>query len=118
MFHQCPVCHRKYANALVLQQHIKTHTGEPTELSAEQISAAEIRDFPPFPPFPPGFAGAPGGPPPPGALRGLFPTLPGHMSNFPGGFGGEGDSESLSPDLAQDQEDNDSCNGDVKDQSR
>ena len=27
MFHQCPVCHKKYANALVLQQHIRTHTG-------------------------------------------------------------------------------------------
>ena len=49
MFHQCPVCHKKYANALVLQQHIRTHTGEPTDLTAEQIAAAEIRDFPPFP---------------------------------------------------------------------
>ena len=28
MFHQCPVCHKKYANALVLQQHIRTHTGK------------------------------------------------------------------------------------------
>ena len=37
MFHQCPVCHKKYANALVLQQHIRTHTGEPTELSPEQV---------------------------------------------------------------------------------
>ncbi|XP_055371159.1 homeotic protein spalt-major isoform X2 [Condylostylus longicornis] len=46
-FHQCPVCHKKYSNALVLQQHIRLHTGEPTDLTPEQISAAEIRDFPP-----------------------------------------------------------------------
>ena len=52
MFHQCPVCHKKYANALVLQQHIRTHTGEPTELSPEQIAAAEFKDFPPQLPFP------------------------------------------------------------------
>ncbi|KAL5279852.1 SALL1 family protein [Megaselia abdita] len=46
-FHQCPVCHKKYSNALVLQQHIRLHTGEPTDLTPEQISAAEIRDPPP-----------------------------------------------------------------------
>ncbi|CAD7079141.1 unnamed protein product [Hermetia illucens] len=46
-FHQCPVCHKKYSNALVLQQHIRLHTGEPTDLTPEQIQAAEIRDFPP-----------------------------------------------------------------------
>lgn len=44
--HQCPVCHKKYSNALVLQQHIRLHTGEPTDLTLEQISAAEVRDFP------------------------------------------------------------------------
>ena len=44
MSHQCPVCHKKYTNGLILQQHIKTHTGDPTELSLEQISASEIRD--------------------------------------------------------------------------
>ncbi|KAJ6647433.1 Homeotic protein spalt-major [Pseudolycoriella hygida] len=44
--HQCPVCHKKYSNSLVLQQHIRLHTGEPTDLTAEQIQAAEIRDFP------------------------------------------------------------------------
>ena len=43
-FPQCPVCHKKYANTVVLQQHIKTHTGEKTEMSLEQIGAAEIRD--------------------------------------------------------------------------
>ena len=101
MFHQCPVCHKKYANALVLQQHIRTHTGEPTELTQEQINAAEIRDFPPFP-FPPGGMGAspfglgrlrPGGPHHP-----LFPGMPSHL---PSGFG-----NSPSPDMA-DHESND-----------
>uniref|UniRef100_A0A0K2V1K8 Homeotic protein spalt-major n=1 Tax=Lepeophtheirus salmonis TaxID=72036 RepID=A0A0K2V1K8_LEPSM len=80
MFHQCPVCHKKYANALVLQQHIKTHTGEPTELTSEQIAAAEIRDFPQIP-----FSGGNG---PmglqhlrlPGSSTGLFPGLPSSFS--------------------------------------
>lgn len=44
--HQCPVCHKKYSNSLVLQQHIRLHTGEPIDLTLEQIQAAEIRDFP------------------------------------------------------------------------
>ncbi|XP_064553522.1 homeotic protein spalt-major isoform X2 [Drosophila montana] len=85
-FHQCPVCHKKYSNALVLQQHIRLHTGEPTDLTPEQIQAAEIRDPPPsmmpghfINPFaaaafhfgaipgggpggPPGASGLPGGP--------------------------------------------------------
>ncbi|CAM1304039.1 SALL1 (predicted) [Pycnogonum litorale] len=47
VLHQCPVCHKKFTNTLVLQQHIKMHTGEPTDLTAEQIQAAEIRDLPP-----------------------------------------------------------------------
>ncbi|XP_076046180.1 homeotic protein spalt-major-like isoform X3 [Oratosquilla oratoria] len=47
MLHQCPVCHKKYTNALVLQQHIRLHTGEPTDLTPEQIAAAEVREFPP-----------------------------------------------------------------------
>ena len=46
-FPQCPVCHKKYSNSLVLQQHIRTHTGERTEMSPDQIAAAEIRDFQP-----------------------------------------------------------------------
>jgi len=100
MFHQCPVCHKKYANALVLQQHIRTHTGEPTELTQEQINAAEIRDFPPFP-FPPGGMG--GGPFGLGRLRpgGPHPLFPGMPSHLPSGFG-----NSPSPDMA-DHESND-----------
>ncbi|CAA9998011.1 unnamed protein product [Nesidiocoris tenuis] len=47
MLHQCPVCHKKFTNGLVLQQHIRLHTGEPTDLTPEQIQAAEIRDFGP-----------------------------------------------------------------------
>ena len=99
MFHQCPVCHKKYANALVLQQHIRTHTGEPTELTAEQINAAEIRDFPPFP-FPPGSMGGPFGL---GRFRpgGPHPLFPGMSSHLPPGFG-----NSPSPDM-MDHEDND-----------
>ena len=49
MLHMCPVCHKKFTNGLVLQQHIRLHTGEPTDLTPEQISAAELRDFPPHP---------------------------------------------------------------------
>lgn len=59
--HQCPVCHRKFSNALVLQQHIRLHTGEPTDLTPEQIRAAEVRDFPPLPGFPLGAFPGPGG---------------------------------------------------------
>lgn len=98
MFHQCPVCHKKYANALVLQQHIRTHTGEPTELTAEQIAAAEIRDFPPLPPGHP-LSGGPLRHPAsslfPGAIPGYFPPVSG-----PG-------SDPMSPDI-YDKDDKDS----------
>lgn len=52
VLHQCPVCHKKFTNALVLQQHIRLHTGEPTDLTPEQIQAAEIKDFSSPSPFP------------------------------------------------------------------
>ncbi|XP_054282725.1 sal-like protein 3 isoform X1 [Macrosteles quadrilineatus] len=45
VLHQCPVCHKKFTNGLVLQQHIRLHTGEPTDLTPEQIQAAEIREY-------------------------------------------------------------------------
>ncbi|XP_045112445.1 homeotic protein spalt-major-like isoform X3 [Portunus trituberculatus] len=79
MLHQCPVCHKKYTNALVLQQHIRQHTGEPTDLSPEQIAAAEVRDYPHMHTptslpqmMPSGF------PLPPPPLQG-FPPLPLHL---------------------------------------
>ncbi|CAL4066924.1 unnamed protein product [Meganyctiphanes norvegica] len=79
MAHQCPLCRKKYTNALVLQQHIRQHTGEPTDLTPDQIAAAEVRDFPPmnlsesFPGLlPPGF------PLPPHMMQG-FPSLPLHL---------------------------------------
>eukprot|EP00096_Caligus_rogercresseyi_P012096 TRINITY_DN4975_c0_g1_i2.p1 TRINITY_DN4975_c0_g1~~TRINITY_DN4975_c0_g1_i2.p1 ORF type:complete len:1353 (-),score=468.49 TRINITY_DN4975_c0_g1_i2:426-4484(-) len=89
MFHQCPVCHKKYANALVLQQHIRTHTGEPTELTSEQIAAAEIRDFP----------------------SGLSPLL--RQSGLFPPFSGS-DYGPISPDELDDEEDDLQSNSDEK----
>lgn len=43
ILHQCPVCHKQFTNALVLQQHIRIHTGEPTDMSPEQMLANEIK---------------------------------------------------------------------------
>lgn len=44
VFHQCPVCHKRFANGLVLQQHIRLHTGEDTDLSLDEIRAGEVSD--------------------------------------------------------------------------
>ncbi|XP_013791477.1 sal-like protein 1 [Limulus polyphemus] len=53
VLHQCPVCHKQFTNSLVLQQHIRMHTGEPTDMSPEQIMANEIKAPASFPaPFP------------------------------------------------------------------
>ncbi|XP_017154179.1 homeotic protein spalt-major isoform X2 [Drosophila miranda] len=73
-FHQCPVCHKKYSNALVLQQHIRLHTGEPTDLTPEQIQAAEIRDPPPSMM--------------PGHFMNPFAAAAFHFGALPGGPGG------------------------------
>jgi len=44
----------RFTNSLVLQQHIRLHTGEPTDLTPDQIRAAEVKEpFPPFHPFSP-----------------------------------------------------------------
>ena len=61
MLHQCPVCHKRYNNGMILQQHIRQHTGEPTDISNEQMAAAEVKELlpnsmhpmlmPRFPPF-------------------------------------------------------------------
>ena len=79
-FHQCLICQKRYPNALVLQEHIKTHSGAPTELTLDQISAAEIKDFPG------GGSGAGG--------MGLLPNhhnqLPHHQPHFPPNFGHHG----------------------------
>lgn len=98
--HQCPVCHKKYSNALVLQQHIRTHTGEPTDLTAEQISAAEIRDFPSLSPGSFGMGMNPFG----------FP-----LTGFPPGMGSgssQGDCDDMMDDDDEFDEDNNSSIGD------
>ena len=86
-FPQCPVCHKKYSNSLVLQQHIRTHTGEKTDMSLEQIASAEIRDFPSGIPAPIPF-GLPSLRPPGDPLNKFMPQFPlmtsprGHPLNF------------------------------------
>ena len=115
MFHQCPVCHKKYANALVLQQHIRTHTGEPTELTAEQIAAAEIKDFPPLPP------GHPLGGPLRHPASSLFPgAIPGYFPMTSSAASGNGSSQGgpLSPSELYDKEDKDSAEEKEDGQSR
>ncbi|CAG2164881.1 unnamed protein product, partial [Oppiella nova] len=62
ILHQCPVCHKQFTNALVLQQHIRMHTGEPTDIPPEHIMANEIKGPTLMPSFqrallPPHFAG-------------------------------------------------------------
>ncbi|RXG71341.1 Sal-like protein 3 [Armadillidium vulgare] len=77
MLQQCPICHKKFSNALILQQHIRLHTGEPTDLSPEQIYAAEVRDFPHDIPVPLRFPPlGPGGLPPHMQPRSPFAPLP------------------------------------------
>ncbi|XP_054709186.1 sal-like protein 1 [Uloborus diversus] len=43
VLHQCPVCHKQFTNSLVLQQHIRMHTGGATDMHSEQIMANEAR---------------------------------------------------------------------------
>ncbi|XP_043199065.1 homeotic protein spalt-major-like [Amphibalanus amphitrite] len=79
MSHQCPVCHKRFHNGLILQQHIKLHTGEPTDMTPEQIAAGEVLE--PMLPLAPGF-------PPAGMFPGGFPLPPSHLPSFPGFPGG------------------------------
>lgn len=76
VLHQCPVCHKKFTNGLVLQQHIRLHTGEPTDLSPEQIQAAEVNEFPPSYPHPSLASFLPQGFPP------IHPTTTGFTLGF------------------------------------
>ncbi|RWS28427.1 sal-like protein 1 [Leptotrombidium deliense] len=75
ILHQCPVCHKQFTNALVLQQHIRMHTGEPTDIPPEHIMANEIihpQMLPPsfHRPLLPSFTNHPNPAP------GMFPGLP------------------------------------------
>ncbi|KAI2807516.1 Sal-like protein 1 [Blomia tropicalis] len=83
MMHQCPICHKQFTNALVLQQHIRTHTGEAgsgvnmSDHGANDL-LAELKNSPLLPSnfprsfLPPGF-GLPFSIPPMGLPSGLFP---------------------------------------------
>lgn len=42
--HKCKICNRKYSTLQALRQHILTHTGAPTEMTIDQIRAAEVLD--------------------------------------------------------------------------
>lgn len=42
--HECKICIRKYSTIKALQQYILTHTGAPTEMTIDQIRAAEVRN--------------------------------------------------------------------------
>ena len=56
MMHQCPVCHKQFTNALVLQQHVRMHTGElPKDFTLHNdmlAASAAMNYMPPFPGFP------------------------------------------------------------------
>lgn len=43
--HQCPVCHQKFSNIFVLQQHIRLHTGEINEIPSQEQLRNESHDF-------------------------------------------------------------------------
>ena len=99
-FHQCLICQKRYPNALVLQEHIKTHTGAPTELTIDQISAAEIKDFPHF---------GPGGPVTPGSMGSSMPPTMTSMSSslFSSSLGGGMDFDRRAFKI-EDEDENDS----------
>nr|QRF78322.1 Sall [Schizocardium californicum] len=40
-FHKCPVCHKQFTNAVVLQQHIRMHTGEIPHMPPEAYMTME-----------------------------------------------------------------------------
>lgn len=75
LLHQCPVCHKQYPNGLLLQQHIRLHTGEPTDIPPEAIMASEVKN-----PFLPHHAGG---------FMGPIPTSSDGRPLFPPGMGGQ-----------------------------
>ncbi|CAG5118216.1 unnamed protein product, partial [Candidula unifasciata] len=50
MMHQCPVCHKQFTNVLVLQQHIRAHTGSMQHLSHVPLLPSHM-DWTHRPPF-------------------------------------------------------------------
>ncbi|CAH0725853.1 unnamed protein product, partial [Brenthis ino] len=45
LLHQCPVCHKKFADPTMLHQHIRLHTGERCNNPFEQIQDSEMSNF-------------------------------------------------------------------------
>ncbi|CAG9784391.1 unnamed protein product [Diatraea saccharalis] len=46
MLHQCPVCHKKFADPAILHQHIRHHTGERVNTSYDPTQNIDINAFP------------------------------------------------------------------------
>lgn len=46
MLHQCPVCHKKFADPTILHQHIRLHTGERGSIPCDPTRNFEINGFP------------------------------------------------------------------------
>ncbi|XP_060801092.1 homeotic protein spalt-major isoform X2 [Amyelois transitella] len=44
LLHQCPVCHKKFADPTILHQHIRLHTGD--RIPFDQTRNIELNDFP------------------------------------------------------------------------
>lgn len=58
VLHQCPICHKQFSNSLILQQHIRMHTGEKTDTSIQEIKSLSLLP-PSFPRLPQPFTSTP-----------------------------------------------------------